>query len=72
VATKVAELKQASTIELEHKLRTDREELFRLRFQRTTRQLSNPMRMQAVRKEIARILTILRERERAQPAGQAE
>jgi large subunit ribosomal protein L29 len=70
VATKASVLKEANNNELELKLKADREELFRLRFQLATRQLGNPMRIRTVRKEIARILTILRERELASAPAQ--
>jgi len=63
MAAKVGELREASSAELEQKLSTDRDELFRLRFQQATGQIDNPMRIRQVRKEIAQIDTILRERE---------
>jgi large subunit ribosomal protein L29 len=49
--------------ELESKLREAKEELFNLRFQAATGQLESHGRLRAVRKEIARIYTIMRERE---------
>ena len=49
--------------ELTEKLRESKEELFNLRFQGATGQLENHGRLRAVRKDIARIYTILRERE---------
>jgi large subunit ribosomal protein L29 len=49
--------------ELETKLREAKEELFNLRFQAATGQLESHGRLKAVRKEIARIYTIMRERE---------
>ena len=48
------------------------EELFNLRFQLATGQLDNPMRIKDVRHEIARILTIVREREMERPAADVE
>lgn len=51
--------------ELEKKLADLKEELFNLRFQLATGQLDNPMRMKAVRKDIARVKTVMRERELA-------
>lgn len=65
MAAKVRELREASSAELEQKLRAGRDELFRLRFQQATAQLDNPMRVRQIRKEIAQIKTILRERELA-------
>jgi large subunit ribosomal protein L29 len=49
--------------ELVGKLRESKEELFNLRFQAATGQLENHGRLRAVRKNIARIYTIMRERE---------
>ncbi|MGQ9823511.1 MAG: 50S ribosomal protein L29 [Desulfotomaculales bacterium] len=49
--------------ELTRKLAESKDELFRLRFQLATNQLDNPMRIKEVRKNIARIKTVLRERE---------
>ena len=64
MANNVNEVLRALTIdELEAKLRESKEELFNLRFQAATGQLENHGRLTAVRKEIARIYTILRERE---------
>ena len=61
--TKVGELRNLDDAELTTKLREAKEELFNLRFQGATRQLENHGRLRAVRKDIARIYTILRERE---------
>lgn len=49
--------------EIEEQLKNLRKELFNLRFQLATRQLHNPARIKIVRKDIARLLTIKRERE---------
>ena len=57
------QLRALSTDALAIKLRESKEELFNLRFQAATGQLENHGRLTAVRKEIARIYTILRERE---------
>jgi large subunit ribosomal protein L29 len=56
-------LRALSTDELAIKLREAKEELFNLRFQAATGQLESHGRLTQVRKEIARIYTILRERE---------
>ena len=61
--TKVGELRNLDNTELTAKLREAKEELFNLRFQGATGQLENHGRLRAVRKDIARIYTILRERE---------
>lgn len=60
---KSSEVRQMTTEELESKLKDLKAELFNLRFQLTINQLDNPMRIQAVKKDIARIKTILRENE---------
>ncbi len=57
------ELRSLSKDELVSKLKESKEELFNLRFQAATGQLSNNRRLGTVRKDIARIYTILRERE---------
>ena len=60
---KAHELDEFNDIDLESKLREAKEELFNLRFQAATGQLESHGRLNAVRKEIARIYTIMRERE---------
>lgn len=60
---KAKEVRQLSSKELNDKLLELKAELFNLRFQKATGQLDNPLRIKAVRKDIARIKTILRERE---------
>ena len=56
-------LRELSNEELGVKLDELKSELFRLRFQHALNQLDNPMRLKAVRKEIAVVKTIIRERE---------
>lgn len=56
-------LRDLSQEELEKKRADLKEELFNLRFQAVTGQLDNVMRIRQVRKDIARVMTILRERE---------
>ena len=58
------ELKQLSAQELKDKLAESRQELFNLRFQHATAQLENTARIPAVKREVARILTVLREVEK--------
>ncbi|SMC02901.1 large subunit ribosomal protein L29 [Sulfobacillus thermosulfidooxidans DSM 9293] len=65
---KPKEIRELSQEELQAKLRALKEELFRLRFQLATAQLENPMRVRQVRKDIARVHTIMRERELRQDA----
>ncbi len=60
---KVKEIRDMSEVELEQKLVALKDELFNLRFRSVTGQLDNPMRIKEVRKSIARIKTVLRERE---------
>lgn len=69
---KVRELRDLGDAELVEQLDSSKEELFNLRFQLATGQLDNPMRIGEVRHEIARILTILRERELEQQAQELE
>ncbi len=59
----VRELRELGETELLERLESHKEELFNLRFQLATGQLDNPMRIKQVRHDVARILTILRERE---------
>ena len=60
---KPAELRQIDDDELERRLTEAREELFNLRFQHVTGQLDNYARLGQMKKEVARINTILRDRE---------
>ena len=60
---KAAEIRQMTTEELSAKLKDLTAELFNLRFQLAINQLDNPMRITAVKKDIARVKTILRENE---------
>ena len=57
------ELDDMNATDLEARLRESKEELFNLRFQMATGQLDNNRRLRTVRHDIARIYTILRERE---------
>jgi large subunit ribosomal protein L29 len=61
--TTAMELRELSADELATRLREAKEELFNLRFQVATGQLDNNRRLQIVRRDIARIYTIMRERE---------
>ena len=62
-ATQAAELRELTGEELISKLRESKEELFNLRFQTATGQLDNNRRLRTVRHDIARIYTVMRERE---------
>jgi large subunit ribosomal protein L29 len=57
------ELDEMTDIDLESKLRESKEELFNLRFQAATGQLESHGRLRTVKKDIARIYTVVRERE---------
>ena len=56
-------VREMSNVELENELSSLKAQLFKLRFQSATNQLDNPLQIKSVRKDIARIKTILRERE---------
>jgi large subunit ribosomal protein L29 len=62
-ANELQELKQSSSQELSAKLTDLKAELFNLRFQLATGQLENPMRIRLVKKSIAQVKTVLREKE---------
>ena len=62
---KLIEIRALQTAEIEHKLDDAREELFKLRFQFTTGQLTDTSRMRETKRNIAQLLTVLRERELA-------
>ena len=56
-------VREMSEVELNNELANLKNELFKLRFQSATNQLDNPLQIKSVRKDIARIKTVLRERE---------
>ena len=58
---KASELRTLSQAELDAKLLELKKELFNLRFQQAINQLDNPMRISAVKKDIARVMTLIRE-----------
>jgi large subunit ribosomal protein L29 len=66
---KPAEIRALDDAELAKRLDELQQELFNLRFQLTTRQLENYKRIEAVRRDIARVRTIMRERELAAIGG---
>jgi large subunit ribosomal protein L29 len=70
--TKAAELRELSEEELVTRLREAKAELFNLRVQAATGQLDNNRRLQVIRREIARIYTIMRERELGLSAAPTE
>ena len=59
---KVAEIRNMTTEQLEAKLKELKEELFNLRFQLEVKQLENPHKIKDVKHDIARVMTVLREK----------
>jgi large subunit ribosomal protein L29 len=66
---KSAELRDLAVEELRERREELRKELFNLRFQSATGEIQNPMRIGAVRKDIARVLTVMNDKERNAKAG---
>ena len=62
-AKELKEIRGLSTQKLEEKLQELKKDLFMLRMQHATNQLDNPMKIAAVKKDIARVKTIIREKE---------
>ena len=62
-AKELKEIRTLSVADLEKKLQGLKKDLFMLRMQHATNQLDNPMQITAVKKDIARIKTIIREKE---------
>ncbi len=60
---KSEELRKLSTEELQNKIKENKEELFNLRFQQATGNLEKPVRLRELRKQVAKMKTIIRERE---------
>ena len=60
---KASEMREMTQEELQKELNELKSELFKLRFQLVTNQLENPMRLKDVKKSIARVKTVMRERE---------
>jgi large subunit ribosomal protein L29 len=61
---KAAELRETTVDELRKKELDLRKELFNLRFQKATGEIENPMRIRAIKKNIAKILTVITEKNR--------
>ena len=59
---KATELREMTDVELNKQLKDLKAELFNLRFQYTIHQLDNPIRIEAVKKDIARVMTVLAEK----------
>ena len=62
--TKPSAMRELSVDEIKHRVTELCEELFNLRFRNTMKQLDNPLKIREGRREIARLVTILREKER--------
>ena len=62
---KGSDLRQMETVELERKLAVLAEERFRLVFRRATESIDNPLQLRTIRRDLARIRTVLRERRKA-------
>ena len=60
---KIAELRDKNELELTQLLKDLKDELFNLRFQHAINQLENPMRINSVKKDIARVMTIIKEKQ---------
>ena len=69
---KSKEINEMTDAEAQAKLRDLRQELFNLRLQQQTARLERPSRLREVRKDVARIETILRSRQLKQPAAAAK
>ncbi len=61
---KASKLREQSDEELERQLQDLEEQLFKLRFQKSTGQIENPVKIREVRRDRARVLTVLNERRR--------
>jgi large subunit ribosomal protein L29 len=70
-STKTSDLRNLNAGEIESKLSDAREELMKLRFQAVTGQLTDSSRLRSLRREIARMQTILREQRSAETEGEA-
>ena len=69
---KASEIRDWDDVEIQARLAELREERFRLRFRMGTMQLENPKMVQHIRRDVARLNTILRERELAETSGTSE
>ena len=69
---KISALREMTLDELVQKKEELVEELFNLRFQATTGQIENPIKMRSIRRDIARILTLLKERKESRNHMQEE
>jgi large subunit ribosomal protein L29 len=70
MALKSSDIRDLPLDDLEQQLAETKQELFNLRFQNATGELDNYMRLKELRRDVARILTIIRERELAEQGGE--
>ena len=70
-ATKTADLRNLKSGEIETKLADAREELMKLRFQQVTGQLTDTSRLRILRRDIARMQTVLKQQAKAETEGEA-
>ena len=66
---KVKEIRELSTEDINAKLKETKEELFNLRFQQATQNLEKPSRIRDMRHSVARLKTVLKERETVEKEG---
>jgi large subunit ribosomal protein L29 len=69
MALKPSDIRDLPLDDIERQLADTKQELFNLRFQNATGELDNYMRLKELRRDVARILTIIRERELSEGAG---
>jgi len=64
----IKDIREMNTVQLQKTLKEQKEELFNLRFQHSINQLDNPMKIVETKRTIARLLTVLREKELVEKA----
>jgi large subunit ribosomal protein L29 len=69
---KAAKLRDMTPAEIEHEVGELREQIFRLKFQQASGQAENPLKVRLARRDLARALTVLREKERGAGAARSE
>ncbi len=69
---KAAKLRDMTPTEIEHEVGELREQIFRLKFQQASGQAENPLKVRLARRDLARALTVLREKERGAGAARSE
>jgi large subunit ribosomal protein L29 len=69
---KAAKLRDLTPAEIEHEVGELREQIFRLKFQQASGQAENPLKVRLARRDLARALTVLREKERGAGVARSE